>query len=507
LRSYLFLQWRIGDKGIYRLVEDRPNLLPKLQEIADRAHVVSHSANRLVLSDAEHHLVIRFDYDGTPKRWLLTAHRLTNEPPSAGRTTDIPGEPARARQDDTAPLPQSGNSSLTQEPDESQASDVAFPEEAPEIAGEADSKSADELKAEEAKRRAQWNLGPGAAQPLGKKGKDDIEDSPLFGGDRQGSMFEERAPAADTANRTHAMFPPGAAPRAPRTYNALQTARIATRVQNPALVAPSSNPLRNFYDQDVKANLVSAARMFVEAADDLLKFLAPAIRDKNGKAGALVLRHKLGELAHRYDLAEAALKEAWHAFAKRTRLENFDFIDRIENGQPQPTPELQAIADVLRKMLDQRSCSDYGCRYQRLEWFDGRLLEHANRFARPAFAVKSTLKSPAVYTLDFKRAVVNVSSAQPAGLEVYNLPSRVSEGGIASKSSVFALTPTPNDTAMFASEGTSTANGNTIYLLNLTSFTYKAVYQASGALRFRVIIRHFLGTAPSCSPTLLMASK
>lgn len=121
--------------------------------------------------------------------------------------------------------------------------------------------------------------------------------------------------------------------------------------------------------------------------------------------------------------------------------------------------------------------------------------------------MKSTLKSPAVYTLDFKRAVVNVSSAQPAGLEVYNLPSRVSEGGIASKSSVFALTPTPNDTAMFASEGTSTANGNTIYLLNLTSFTYKAVYQASGALRFRVIIRHFLGTAPSCSPTLLMASK
>jgi hypothetical protein len=51
-------------------------------------------ANRIRLIDDKRHAVVRLDYDGLPKRWLLTA--FDDGPPTSGRRTGVPGNLAQA---------------------------------------------------------------------------------------------------------------------------------------------------------------------------------------------------------------------------------------------------------------------------------------------------------------------------------------------------------------------------------------------------------------------------
>ncbi|MGH8676923.1 MAG: hypothetical protein ACREUQ_01060, partial [Burkholderiales bacterium] len=67
-----------------------------------------------------------------------------------------------------------------------------------------------------------------------------------------------------------------------------------------------------------------------------------------------ILRGKLSELARKYDQAEMAMRKARKFFAYRDKQANYDFIDRIENPAQQGSPDLDAIAQLLRTILDGR---------------------------------------------------------------------------------------------------------------------------------------------------------
>lgn len=70
-----------------------------LQGILSRMQEYDRNENTIKLKGHGFEAIIRRNWKGTPKTWLLTEFG-----PPAGRTMDIPGAPA-ARQDDTAPLP------------------------------------------------------------------------------------------------------------------------------------------------------------------------------------------------------------------------------------------------------------------------------------------------------------------------------------------------------------------------------------------------------------------
>lgn len=107
-----------------------------------------------------------------------------------------------------------------------------------------------------------------------------------------------------------------------------------------------------FLAEDVAPTLRDAAMGIRDTADDILKVLAPTLRDRFSQLASLILRGKLAELARKSDMAQAALDTAERYFKSRAASENFDFIDRMELGQRQATAELDHIAFVLRTLLD-----------------------------------------------------------------------------------------------------------------------------------------------------------
>ena len=253
------------------------------------------------------------------------------KPSSAGRRTDIPSGPERpVGQDDTAPPPQDGDSSNSTSIDQNPLDAQADPD------------------ADRARLKADEDAARIAYQPARTldAGKESIEDSPLFGGSRQGDMFAEEDPQASTAPQPLSTLAGAARGNRNRTYITIRPPR--SKLDKLTLGAAT------FAKTDVLPTVGNAAAAIVEASDDILKVLAPTMRSNDAKLGALVLRARLGELARKYDTAEHALRLAWKMFEKQQAAENFDFIHRIETGQPQPTPELQKIADLFRTMLDQR---------------------------------------------------------------------------------------------------------------------------------------------------------
>jgi hypothetical protein len=160
-----------------------------------------------------------------------------------------------------------------------------------------------------------------------------------------------------------------------------------------------------FWTDDVAPALHDAAATVVEAADDVLKILAPTARSRPAQRAGLIMRNKLAELARRSDRAEASLKEAKRAFDRMTPAENYEFIRRVEAGQKQQAPELDAIAGLLRKMLDERRADVQALGKGKLQSFYQDYFPHiwkkpksaANAFAslmgrRPLEGPKSFLK-------------------------------------------------------------------------------------------------------------------
>lgn len=110
--------------------------------------------------------------------------------------------------------------------------------------------------------------------------------------------------------------------------------------------------LSKFWRSDVAPALAKAAKGMVEAKDDILRMFAPGARGPRAAATHGELRYTAAELARRMDRAHAALEEAGTVLMRLPEAVRWDFVDRIEHGTPQANLHLQAIANILRAMLD-----------------------------------------------------------------------------------------------------------------------------------------------------------
>jgi hypothetical protein len=71
--------------GLAKIVAKHPEVVERLPEIVAGLTVKSKSANRIRLESADHRAVVRLDYDGEDKTWLMTAFEIGRR---AEETTD-----------------------------------------------------------------------------------------------------------------------------------------------------------------------------------------------------------------------------------------------------------------------------------------------------------------------------------------------------------------------------------------------------------------------------------
>lgn len=167
-------------------------------------------------------------------------------------------------------------------------------------------------------------------------------------------------------------------------------------------------------------DVASMVRGVVETKDDLLNLVTPASRSGDAKAMHGEIRMQAADLQRKADRARAALKKASDYLMTFPAAVRFDFIDRIETGQKQKTPALQAIADIIRAMLDHARDEVQMLGTGKLESFYRDYFPHiwenpkaatvtiANIFARrPIEGRKSFLK---------QRTIVTIKDGRAAGL-------------------------------------------------------------------------------------------
>ena len=87
-----------------------------------------------------------------------------------------------------------------------------------------------------------------------------------------------------------------------------------------------------------------------EMAKEIIHVLSPKTF-VDSKALDEIYKAKGGKDKLEFEL-EAGMKTFRDMFDKQSNEENTAFIDRIKTGQPQPTPELQGIADMMRQVED-----------------------------------------------------------------------------------------------------------------------------------------------------------
>jgi hypothetical protein len=112
--------------------------------------------------------------------------------------------------------------------------------------------------------------------------------------------------------------------------------------------------LSKFLTDDVAPGARTVAAALAAAKDDLLKLAAPAARGVPAGMASLSVREHAAELQRSTDRAEAALRIASKYFDAQEPQANYEFIDRMEQGLKQPTPELDQFAAVMREILDTR---------------------------------------------------------------------------------------------------------------------------------------------------------
>ena len=103
------LPWGDRDKGLSKIVERHPEVVDRLPQIIESMSVASRSANRIRLESPDHMAVVRLDYDGQAKSWLLTAYERKGKTPRA--TED--GQAARGGGTDKL-LPPRGDENVPQ---------------------------------------------------------------------------------------------------------------------------------------------------------------------------------------------------------------------------------------------------------------------------------------------------------------------------------------------------------------------------------------------------------
>lgn len=186
-------------------------------------------------------------------------------------------------------------------------------------------------------------------------------------------------------------------------------------------IAPSEKSLFAEKTSHRRVSQELPAKDKINVLDELLKIASPAHR-VGSREGARVLRKNLGKLSQETVVAHESLKKAHHAFTFMNRADIYEFIDRMENGQPQLSPRLTQIAAKFRKLLDDRRDAVQALGKGHLQnfyenyfphlWKDPKTAEKVIRqiFGKRRFeGSKSFLK---------KRTIMTVKEGREAGLEL-----------------------------------------------------------------------------------------
>jgi N12 class adenine-specific DNA methylase len=178
--------------------------------------------------------------------------------------------------------------------------------------------------------------------------------------------------------------------------------------------------LDKFMDDTVTPTAKDVAEVWARAKDDMLKLLAPGARE-GAEQSHLIVRKNAAELARSTDRAETALQVAGKFFAKQTPAANYEFMDRVEQGQPQASPELDRIASLLRHMLDTRRAAVQALGRGKLENFIEDYFPHIWLQRGPTPSAEQYLNSgkrPLEGTKSFlkKRSIETIADGLAAGL-------------------------------------------------------------------------------------------
>jgi hypothetical protein len=104
--------------------------------------------------------------------------------------------------------------------------------------------------------------------------------------------------------------------------------------------------------QEMKQEARRAADVLWSARDSFRKVFNPTARGPVAKTTALMVRERGAERQRSLDQVEHAVKDARKMFAAMPEAERHAFIDNMEHGRPQPTPELDNVATLFREVLD-----------------------------------------------------------------------------------------------------------------------------------------------------------
>jgi hypothetical protein len=131
-----------------------------------------------------------------------------------------------------------------------------------------------------------------------------------------------------------------------KAYESFLEIQRRERGLDPAVTEGAPDPAKT-------AELSLAARLHVEGVRDAwLNIVAPASRSEEAGATANIWRANLGEGAAQYEQAARRLDEFRRAIDPLPDADKLGFIDAIEGGRSQASPEFQAAADAIRGTLD-----------------------------------------------------------------------------------------------------------------------------------------------------------
>lgn len=123
---------------------------------------------------------------------------------------------------------------------------------------------------------------------------------------------------------------------------------------SPSLKSEIIPGAKEFAEQDLLPALKEAGANLQKLGDDVQKAFAPITRGPIARLMGGMLRENLARLAQKKEQVFAAFAKASKAMDSLPQAVNYDFIDKMEMGQPQTRKELQPLADPVRKLYDDR---------------------------------------------------------------------------------------------------------------------------------------------------------
>ncbi len=211
--------------------------------------------------------------------------------------------------------------------------------------------------------------------------------------------------------------PKGPSPAAGSTVEAVATPGTGYGTIEPSERAKREKAAKTDYS---KVSEELPAEKF-SVMDEVLKMASPATR-KGALIGKKILRKNIADLAHKDVVASEALKKAHKAFTWMSKEDTLQFIDNMEEGKPQKTPELQKISETFRELLDGRRTDIQNLGKGHLESYIENYFPHIWKDPTKAKDIISNImgKKRLEGTKAFlkKRVIVSVKDGVERGLEL-----------------------------------------------------------------------------------------